>query len=137
MYVTDLTAKRGPLWFLPIAPEIENPEENPSLLLTGIYLVLRGFRSLFRLKLLNCINSFFPPLRLIFFRNRGNEHTRRRILLRFFFHLTQFFFSLFALACISTLKCETFVTGSRKRIATFISSSSNSMRSMTKQRRIK
>ncbi|MCP9262164.1 Retinoblastoma-binding protein 5 [Dirofilaria immitis] len=33
MYVTDLTAKRGPLWFLPIAPEIENPEENPSLLL--------------------------------------------------------------------------------------------------------
>ncbi|VBB29766.1 unnamed protein product [Acanthocheilonema viteae] len=35
MYVTDLTAKRGPLWFLPIAPEIENPEENPALLLTG------------------------------------------------------------------------------------------------------
>ncbi|CAG9540625.1 unnamed protein product [Cercopithifilaria johnstoni] len=34
MYVTDLTAKRGPLWFLPIAPEIENPEENPALLLT-------------------------------------------------------------------------------------------------------
>lgn len=37
MYVTDLTAKRGPLWFLPIAPEIENPEENPALLLTGVF----------------------------------------------------------------------------------------------------
>lgn len=37
MYVTDLTAKRGPLWFLPIAPEIENPEENPALLLTGVH----------------------------------------------------------------------------------------------------
>uniref|UniRef100_A0A915PKT5 Anaphase-promoting complex subunit 4 WD40 domain-containing protein n=1 Tax=Setaria digitata TaxID=48799 RepID=A0A915PKT5_9BILA len=35
MYVTDLTAQHGPLWFLPIAPEIENPEENPALLLTG------------------------------------------------------------------------------------------------------
>uniref|UniRef100_A0A1I8ENS1 WD_REPEATS_REGION domain-containing protein n=2 Tax=Wuchereria bancrofti TaxID=6293 RepID=A0A1I8ENS1_WUCBA len=34
MYVTDLTAKQGPLWFLPIAPEIENPEENPALLFT-------------------------------------------------------------------------------------------------------
>nr|CRZ22558.1 Bm3499 [Brugia malayi] len=34
MYVTDLTAKQGPLWFLPIAPEIENPEENPASLFT-------------------------------------------------------------------------------------------------------
>ncbi|VDN27335.1 unnamed protein product [Gongylonema pulchrum] len=35
LYVTDLTCKRGPLWFLPISPEIENPEENPATLLTG------------------------------------------------------------------------------------------------------
>ncbi|VDN02083.1 unnamed protein product [Thelazia callipaeda] len=30
MYVTDLTGKRGPLWFLPISPEVDNPEENPA-----------------------------------------------------------------------------------------------------------
>uniref|UniRef100_A0A9J2Q8D7 Translation initiation factor beta propellor-like domain-containing protein n=1 Tax=Ascaris lumbricoides TaxID=6252 RepID=A0A9J2Q8D7_ASCLU len=34
-YVTDLTAKNGPLWFLPISPEVENPEENPLSLLYG------------------------------------------------------------------------------------------------------
>lgn len=29
-YVTDLSGKKGPLWFLPIAPEVENPEEAPT-----------------------------------------------------------------------------------------------------------
>ncbi|VDM48545.1 unnamed protein product [Toxocara canis] len=32
-FVTDLTGKNGPLWFLPISPEVENPEENPLSLL--------------------------------------------------------------------------------------------------------
>ncbi|VDK58925.1 unnamed protein product [Anisakis simplex] len=32
-FVMDLTAKSGPLWFLPISPEVENPEENPLSLL--------------------------------------------------------------------------------------------------------
>lgn len=40
MLATDLTAKSGPLWFLPTSPEIENPEENPASLLAGLSLLI-------------------------------------------------------------------------------------------------
>lgn len=35
-YVTDLTAKKGPLWYYPYPPEIEEPEENPFSMLINI-----------------------------------------------------------------------------------------------------
>ncbi|MFH4975355.1 hypothetical protein AB6A40_002064 [Gnathostoma spinigerum] len=35
-YVTDLTASTGPLWYLPITPEIDDPEQNPSTMLNDI-----------------------------------------------------------------------------------------------------
>lgn len=35
-YVTDLAAKKGPLWYFPYAPEIEEPEENPFSMVINI-----------------------------------------------------------------------------------------------------
>lgn len=35
-HVTDLAAKKGPLWYYPYAPEIEEPEENPFSMLINI-----------------------------------------------------------------------------------------------------
>lgn len=69
MYVTDLTAKRGPLWFLPIAPEIENPEENPALLLPGIqFNCFAVLKTELLLLLLILFIHIFSPIILFLFR---------------------------------------------------------------------